>query len=139
MERQTNQRNAIRDAFETAARPLGPQEALATAQAKVPRLGIATVYRTIKGLMDEGWLVAVALPGEPPRYELARKHNQHHHHFRCRVCEKVFDIEGCSGEIESHVPPGFKVESHTVVIYGLCPDCSGAAAPAAKSPRRSKS
>jgi len=125
MERNTNQRIAIREAFIKADRPLGPQEAMDAAQAKVPKLGIATVYRTIKGLMDEGWLVPVALPGEPPRYELAQKHSHHHHHFRCRSCEKVFDIAGCSKAIDTDIPPGFVVESHEVVVYGLCPACAG--------------
>lgn len=124
MERNTTQRNAIRDAFDKAARPLGPQEALDAAQARVPGMGIATVYRTIKVLVEEGWLAPVALPGEPPRYELAHKHSHHHHHFHCRVCNRVYDVEGCSAEIEAHLPEGYRVESHQVVLYGVCPACS---------------
>ena len=51
MERSTRQRTAIRDALEAAQRPLLPQEVLDAAQAQVPSLGIATVYRNLKQLV----------------------------------------------------------------------------------------
>ena len=43
-------------------------------------LGIATVYRNIRSLTEEGELSEVKLPGENPRFELAG--HQHHHHFQ---------------------------------------------------------
>ena len=51
MERSTRQRRAIREAFLEAGRPLSPQEVLELARKKVPSLGLATVYRTLKGLV----------------------------------------------------------------------------------------
>ena len=48
MERETRQRRAIRHVIEEAGRPLSPHEVLKGAQV-YPRLGIATVYRTLKG------------------------------------------------------------------------------------------
>ncbi len=69
MERNTRQRNAIRDAIVQADRPLLPQEVLDAAQHAVPGLGITTVYRTLKLLVEEGELQAVNLPGENPRFE----------------------------------------------------------------------
>ena len=54
--RQTRQRAALRKAFETAARPLTPQEALAFARQTAGHMGLATVYRNIRALLDEGWL-----------------------------------------------------------------------------------
>ena len=65
MQRQTRQRDAIRAALAAANRPLGPLEILAAVKPDLPRLGIATVYRTLKGLLDEGWLRTVELPGAP--------------------------------------------------------------------------
>ena len=93
MERNTRQRNAIRVAFESSPRPLAIEEVLKEAQAQVPGMGIATVYRNIKSLVDTGWLVPVELPGEPPRYEASGK--SHHHYFRCDDCNRVFDLVGC--------------------------------------------
>lgn len=123
--RETRQRQAIRRAFDEAERPLGPQEVLDAAQAMVPGLGLATVYRTIKSLLDEGWLVSVDVPGRPPHYERAGK--EHHHHFHCRECGKVFEVEGCPGNLKSLAPPGFKVEGHELTLYGVCPGCRAGA------------
>jgi Fur family transcriptional regulator, ferric uptake regulator len=124
MERNTAQRDAIRRAFDECDRPMGPQEALTLAQSHVPGLGIATVYRTINSLVEDGWLVPVQLPGDPPRYE--RSHKKHHHHFHCRGCGRVYDISGCPGNLKALTPPQFVVEDHEVVLYGKCPSCAGA-------------
>ena len=70
-ERSTRQRAAIREAIEQAGRPLLAQEVLELACLHVPRLGIATVYRNIKAMVEEGAIKQVLLPGENPRFELA--------------------------------------------------------------------
>jgi Fur family ferric uptake transcriptional regulator len=67
------------------------------------------------------------IPGEPPRYETCGK--THHHYFRCRSCEQVFDIEGCPGHFEDLVPKGFALEDHELILYGLCSRCSKPARP----------
>ncbi len=121
MERKTQQRDAIRHVFEEVDRPLGPNEVLDAAQAYTPGLGIATVYRTLKALTEEGWLDPVELPGEPQRYEVAGK--GHHHHFRCHACDRVFEIEGCLTNLKRLVPKGFHIDRHEVVLYGTCKTC----------------
>ena len=122
MQRRTRQRDAIRDVLRDARRPLSPQEILDAAESEVPSLGLATVYRNIKALVAEGWLHPVELPGAPDRYELADQ--GHHHHFHCRDCDRVFDIEGCPGRLDDMAPGDFQVESHEIILYGLCPDCT---------------
>jgi Fur family ferric uptake transcriptional regulator len=130
MERQTRQRNAIRDAIAHAGRPLLPQEVLAAAQAAAPGLSIATVYRNLRMLVDEGALRAVVLPGESARYEVAG--GGHHHHFQCRECRRVFEVHACPGDMASLAPAGFTVEDHELTLYGRCGDC----APARAGPKR---
>ncbi len=120
-ERDTQQRRAIRSAIEIADRPLSPREVLDQAQPLSPGLGIATVYRTLKSGVEGGWLQAVELPGEPPRYEPTGK--QHHHHFQCRSCDRVYEIEGCPEDLLRLTPPGFALEAHEIVLYGRCADC----------------
>jgi Fur family ferric uptake transcriptional regulator len=125
MERKTRQRDAIRQVFEHTARPLGPFEVLEAGRTQVSGLGMATVYRAINALVDDGWLVPVELPGEAPRYERAGA--AHHHHFRCRQCTQVFEIEGCPGNFAALAPPGFQLEAHEIVLYGRCAACAAAA------------
>lgn len=121
MVRNTRQRAIIREVLEKADRPLGAQEVLTEAQEQMEGLGIATVYRTIKGLMEEGWLVPVELPGEPPRYELAGK--DHHHHFHCKDCGKMYELEGCVENLKKLIPKGFRITGHEVLLYGACAQC----------------
>ncbi|MBM4188785.1 MAG: transcriptional repressor [Gemmatimonadetes bacterium] len=122
MERNTRQRAAIRAAFSRARRPLGPTEVLELARQDVDGLGIATVYRTIKSLVDDGWLTAVGLPGEPDRYEPAGL--AHHHHFRCKSCDRVFDLEGCVEGLKKLVPKSFQLEGHELILVGRCKQCA---------------
>jgi Fur family ferric uptake transcriptional regulator len=121
--RKTSQRDAIQQAFADADRPLSPQEVLDAAKAVVPSIGIATVYRNIKLLVDQDELVPVQLPGESPRYEEAGK--AHHHHFHCRKCDRVFEVDGCDAIFRRITPQGFRLESHDLTLSGLCADCAG--------------
>lgn len=122
MRRDTRQRRILRQVLEEAARPLSPQEILDAAKEVMPNLGIATVYRNVKAMAEDGALQAVELPGEGLRYEVAGK--QHHHHFHCRACGRVFEVDGCPGDLRRMAPPAFQVESHMIVLYGRCSTCS---------------
>lgn len=122
MERNTRQRQAIREAIEGADRPLAPGEILDAAKAAAPTISLATVYRAIKALGDAGEIVPVDIPGEPSRYESAGK--GHHHHFHCRECGRAFDVEGCPGSLDRLAPRGFVVEGHEITLFGLCNECA---------------
>lgn len=122
MERDTSQRRAIRHVLTVANRPLTPREVLEDARVRVPNMGMATVYRTVKALTEEGWLAPVEMPGQPQRYERAGK--GHHHHFNCNRCGRTFEMDGCPDGLEVMVPPGFTMHGHEVFIYGLCGECN---------------
>ena len=128
MERHTAQRAAIRQSLLDAGRPLLPQEVLSAAQRTAPGLGIATVYRNLKALVEDGAVRPVHLPDENPRFEIAG--HGHHHHFQCTRCQRVFDVHACPGDLCGLAPPGCTVEDHDLTLYGCCQDCTppGAAA-----------
>ena len=121
MERSTRQRAAIRAAIERAQRPLSPQEVLTAAQADVPALGMATVYRNLKLLLEASEITSVNLPGDSARYEASQQ--AHHHHFQCTACERVFDVHQCPGDLARLAPQGFTVEHHELTLYGRCSEC----------------
>lgn len=120
--RKTKQRDALREVLERSERPLSVGELLKAAAKKVDGLGVATVYRTVGALLDEGAVTAVEIPGEPVRYERANK--GHHHHFQCEKCARVFDIAGCLENLRSLVPPKFRIRTHDVTLYGVCAACA---------------
>jgi Fur family transcriptional regulator, ferric uptake regulator len=121
MQKKTRQKQAVQSVFAAAAGPLGPQEIAAAARESVPGLGIATVYRCIKELMEVGWLVSVLTP-VGTRFESAGK--EHHHHFFCSECTRTFDIGGCVGGFDQFVPAGFLAEGHELTISGKCESCA---------------
>lgn len=120
--RDTAQRRAIRAALEKAGRPLGALEVLRAAKSGAPGLGIATVYRNLKALVQGGEVTAVELPGAAPRYEFAGK--EHHHHFLCSGCDKVYELGGCLGGLRQLLPRGFSLGSHELLLHGTCASCS---------------
>jgi Fur family ferric uptake transcriptional regulator len=91
---------------------------------EVGGLGIATVYRNIKALLEAGWLAAVELPGGAVVYERSGK--THHHHFQCDRCNQVFELHGCVPEVNRLAGSKFQVRAHEIVLYGLCTDCKRA-------------
>lgn len=119
--RNTRQKEAIRAAFVKANRPLSPEETLNLAQEQVSGISIATIYRNIGALVEENWLVPVALPGDTARYEVAGK--EHHHHFHCNVCGSVFEMKGCAVKPSTRAPRGFRVTGHEFFLYGVCAGC----------------
>ena len=150
MERHTRQRQAVVDALARSGQALSPQDLLEQAKAAVPSLNLSTVYRQIKGLQDAGQIVRVELPGQPPRFEIAanekasapavhehgaheKSHHahaphadaapQHHHHFHCTACDRVYPIHACPGPMNNLAPPGFEVQHHDLTLRGRCASC----------------
>ncbi len=119
--RNTRQKDAIREVFARSERPLGPSEIAVLAQRSVPALGIATVYRALRELCDQGWIVPVSVAGGT-RYERADR--GHHHHFHCQTCDRAFDIDGCVGDLGALAPKGFRVTGHELTLSGICDACA---------------
>jgi Fur family ferric uptake transcriptional regulator len=134
-ERKTRQKAAIREAFERSGRPLSTEEVRLEAERSSRGLGLATVYRSIKALVDAGWLAVVEIPGRLPFYEIAGK--GHHHHFACTQCARVYELEGCAN-VSSKLPRGFKPAGHELTLFGTCAVCSLETKPRRALPTRPK-
>ena len=124
MKRKTSQRAAIEQVFCQLDRPLGIEEILETGRMAVESLNQATVYRNVKLLLENGWLKQVCHPSLGTLYERTGK--GHHHHFHCRVCNRVYDLPGCALNEREAAPSGFLVEDHECFLFGVCPACHAA-------------
>ncbi len=122
MQRSTKQRRAIQETLRASARPLSPKEIVDLAQEKGEVLSLTTVYRSLKILVEKGDLAMVELPGQPARYEASGL--DHHHHFHCDECDRMFDVPGCPADVHSLAPEGFVATHHELILKGLCPSCS---------------
>ena len=119
--RRTHQRAAIDIVIGKMECAFTPQDVLDHAQSTCPGLGIATVYRAIRDLTEQGRIRRIVVSGGAPLYE--RTDVAHHHHFRCESCGEVTALEGGALKEDYRFPSGFKVSSHEVVFSGTCPDC----------------
>jgi Fur family ferric uptake transcriptional regulator len=129
--RRTRQRDALRNIIARTDRPLGVQELLEAAAQEVDGIGVATVYRTVNGFLQDGFVRPVEIAGEPVRYERADK--GHHHHFHCESCGRVFDVGECGEDIRQLAPPRFSVRAHDLTLYGSCAECNARAREAKNS------
>lgn len=121
--RNTKQKGEILKVLEMAKGPLSIKEIYELSRKNLDNLGIATVYRTVNHLMENGSIHEIHLPGESSRFEAS---NHHHHHFHCKQCDRVFDIEICPIPLDKS-PKGFTVDTHEIILYGTCSDCNSKA------------
>jgi Fur family ferric uptake transcriptional regulator len=123
--RSTRQREVIVRVIREAAGPLTIPEIHQRAQGELPELGIATVYRALKELREGEQVQPVVLSTGETRFEPSGR--GHHHHFHCRVCDQVYDLETCPVRVPaSHeIEDGFVVERHELTFYGICRTCAG--------------
>jgi Fur family ferric uptake transcriptional regulator len=122
MIRMTHQRRTILAVLEQAKRPLSPREIHTESVADGGKISLTTVYRTLKGVLEAGRVVAVEFAGQSPRYELSGL--AHHHHFLCESCDRLYDIPGCPGSFEGLAPRGFTVKRHDLLLLGRCASCA---------------
>ena len=126
--RMTPQRHAVLAVIaENAGSHLNSQEVYLLVQERFPEVGIATVYRTLSMLSDQGFLSATQFGDGAVRYEiLDPKEEHHHHHLICLGCGSIEGFaEDLMGEIEKRVQKakGFKIMNHQVKFFGYCQKC----------------
>lgn len=103
-------------------------ERLHTAMKEIdPGIGIATVYRNLTILQEDGVIRSVGTVDGQERYD-ADFHP--HGHFICHCCGRVMDVEFSEQEpfslFSSLAPEGCVVKGCDIQLNGLCRNCSGA-------------
>ena len=121
----TKQRRVILEVLKNTARPLSRMEILNLGRKQLPKLGSATVDRSINAMTRDCQLVGLSFPGQPTRYELPS--GKEHPHFICRVCECVYDLDIPMRLPKVSLPSGFHLSGGEVVYSGTCAQCEGAA------------
>ena len=93
----------------------------------LPGVGRATVYRTIKLLVDAGALCKLAMPDGAPKYSLARV--GHHHHTVCVRCGTVGEFRDSTVErmlrsLNRDIDG--EIVGHRMEVYVTCSNCLAA-------------
>lgn len=123
--RSTSPRRAVANA-------IASQERHFTAEAlrkRLPEVGRATIYRSLKLLVEAGVLCRVLLEDGNLHYQLS--HRGHHHHLLCVECGASQDLLGCDiEELLRQVSSAhqFQLSGHWLEVYGHCRNCLSAQA-----------
>lgn len=87
-------------------------------------IGLATVYRVLTQFEQAGILARSQFDGGKAVFEL--NDGDHHDHLICTHCNKVVEFTDHDIEKRQHKiakDQGFVLESHTMMLYGICSDC----------------
>ncbi len=118
--RATTPRKAIAEAIATRQHHFTAEEL----RQLLPGVGRATIYRSLKLLVDSGVICRVLLEDGNLHYQLSR--GGHHHHLLCVQCGASQDLVGCdiSDQLrEVSVAHGFELSGHWLEVYGRCKTC----------------
>jgi Fur family ferric uptake transcriptional regulator len=122
----TQQRETIVDTFLKTQEHMSIDDLLARVRKKNPTIGYATVYRTLRLLLDSGIASARQFGDGQTRYEVT---GEHHDHLICVKCGLILEFE--DDEIErlqdriAEKLGGFRVLRHKHELYGMCPKAQG--------------
>jgi Fur family transcriptional regulator, stress-responsive regulator len=121
--RLTAQRRVIAETLSGDHVHLTADAVLAAARARLPEVGRATVYATLRELVELGEVEEVTTDRGPVRYD--PNVEEAHHHLVCSGCNRVLDVAVAVPELQAEQRQGFTVEDVEVVFRGRCPACAG--------------
>ena len=88
-------------------------------------VGLATVYRVLTQFEDAGLLIRHHFESGKAVFELNQ--GDHHDHIVCVKCgtvEEFYDEEIERRQQEAAESRGFKMQEHSLMIYGVCATCA---------------
>ena len=127
--RSTEQRRLVTEMFFASTEHLSIEDLLDRVRIKEPKIGYATVYRTLKLLKECGLAFERHFGDGVSRYEVAWA-DEHHDHLICIECEKIVEFENDTIEDLQHSVAsklGYKLVRHKLELYGICADCQAKA------------
>lgn len=91
---------------------------------RFPNMSVATVYNNLRVFRESGLVRELTYGDNASRFDFV---TSKHYHIICESCGKIVDFHYPGlDEVEhlaAHVT-GFKVNSHRLEVYGICPECA---------------
>jgi len=123
--RLTAQRQDIARVFFTTNEHVNVEQLYNEVKRVNPRIGYATVYRTMKLLTESGLAVERHFRDGEARYE-NQAAGHHHDHMICERCGAIVEfaehrIEAMQTAVARRL--GFRITGHKLELYGICRAC----------------
>jgi len=121
----TNQRMIILETFLNSKSHYSTEDLYLKLRKDHPRIGYATVHRTLKLLAECGIALELNFGDGQTRFEPLNA-DQHHDHLVCTECGSIIEfsepeIEKLQEQVAARY--NFKIVSHRHELYGLCSTC----------------
>jgi Fe2+ or Zn2+ uptake regulation protein len=92
---------------------------------KLPRISLATVYRNLHSLVEEGKIRTLLLDGQAARFD---PETSEHDHFVCEKCGRVVDLflrrRARQVDLSPLAKHGYVVTTHNLTVHGMCRACA---------------
>ena len=124
--RNTAQRQAIAKRLEELSSFVSAQQLHDDLAKSGSRIGLATVYRTLQVLLDEGEVDVLRTDSE--LLYRSCDSTEHHHHLVCRICGRTVEVAGPQIEAWARqvaAEADFIDVEHTLELMGTCSTCAG--------------
>ncbi len=86
----------------------------------IPSLSKTTVYNSLDVLKKYGLIQALTICGSEQRYDFM---HDMHHHFLCKKCGKIIDIDIKCPNINKTIEMGHRIDEVHGYFKGICKDC----------------
>ena len=128
MEKYSRQRELIYHSIKTRKDHPTAEELYWDLKAKMPEMGIATVYRNLSDLCQKGKIIKIKSKYGPDRFD---GNLMPHIHFQCEQCNNIIDIELTSAEkekIDNDIlailnKTGATLTTSEILLIGICKQC----------------
>lgn len=126
--RLTPQRMAILRFLATSEAHPSVEQVYEHIKATFPMTSLATVYKTVALLKQEGEVLELGFANGSSRYDGMKPYP--HPHLICLKCQRIIDPDlGMFSALPTELSQkyGFKIVSHRLDFFGLCPECQSVA------------
>lgn len=130
VQRQTKQRAEIVELLDDVDEFRSAQQLHELLRSRGSGVGLATVYRTVQALSENGEVDVLRTADGESVYRRCVQRG-HHHHLVCRSCGRTIEIDAGQAEAwaaQVAASHGFDDVEHTIELVGTCADCRAARA-----------
>ena len=128
-------RQVILDVLSKSNKHLSAEDIYFQVHSNYPAIGLTTVYRTLKVVVDMGLVFKFDFGDGKTRYELAERQEglETHFHLICSNCGRIIDYKDLIEEDREMIDKikekilkkyHFKINKTSFQFYGLCEECN---------------
>ncbi|MDX2271448.1 MAG: transcriptional repressor [Cyanobacteriota bacterium] len=127
MVRQTRSQKVILEILRQHTQPMSAQEIFVELRKNSAQsVGLATVYRALESLHNDGQLQEVNLGDHQAYYQLLPSSGHNRHHLICTNCRQVVPLSSCPvRDLEQQLSSKYEfvIDYHVLDFYGTCAAC----------------